>query len=243
MAAYFQILRCDFIFQRELLERIPTSPVSFSDLANNAEQLLTAVERATGVTAANRGDREWLAKRLKSARELKERLRKEKSLGRANVSIQTLYRNFEDVLLPRLEFLTDIAVLRKPQPGRYIYERGEGYGALAALTGEPFDGVNSGYFSVFATVFDRAVRPLVEPTEVVAHLEPAFNVFKSMTGYAPIVECTMFANATAWKSDPWPYVEISVCQEALRQLAIQSPPTVHIVSDRFRKPDTFRLAK
>jgi len=243
MAAYFQILRCDFVFQRELLGRIPVSQVSFSDLAIQAEELLIAVERAIGVTAANRADREWLAKRLKSARELRERVRKDKDQGSGHVSIQTLYRNFEDILLPRLEFLTDVAALRKPQPGRYVYERGDGYAWLAELTRRGSDGITSGYFSAFAKIYNRDVRPLVEPSEVIAHLEQAFDLFKSMSGYAPIVECAMFANAAAWKSDPWSYVEVSACQEALRQSALQNPPRAHIVSDRFRRPETFRLAK
>jgi hypothetical protein len=243
MAAYFQVLRCDFAFQRELFQRIPASPVSFSELALRADELLTAIERAIGVTAANRVDREWLGKRLKSARELKDRVRKEKGQGGSHVATQTLYRTFEDIFLPRLEFLADIAVLRKPQPGRYVYERGEGYAPFSELTRHGLDGVNAGYFSAFAKIHNRLVKPLVEATDVVTHLEPAFDVFKSMTGYAPIVECTVFANASAWKSDPWSYVEVTACQEALRQLAVQSPPRVHIVSDRFRKPETFRLAK
>jgi hypothetical protein len=111
MAAYFQVLRCDFAFQRELFQRIPASPVSFSELALRADELLTAIERAIGVTAANRVDREWLGKRLKSARELKDRVRKEKGQGGSHVATQTLYRTFEDIFLPRLEFLADIAVL------------------------------------------------------------------------------------------------------------------------------------
>jgi hypothetical protein len=244
-AAYFRILTYDFIFQRELVRMIPEAGITFTALCEKLVDLLATIAREIGVSLnqSNRAAQRWLTARLKSAGELNERLADVRWKESPGVAIQTLYRPFEDLLYPRLEFLVDLGALRKPNPGRYEYIPASGLPALLQLLNRPPEHMMGAFFGVIATMHLRAVKRITAPLEVLEHLRPGFSRFKGITGYAPIAEATIYANMKGWDNDPWPVVEIETSHSALRELATVEPPTARVLADRFRRPETFSILK
>jgi hypothetical protein len=110
-----------------------------------------------------------------------------------------------------------------------------------SLTGRGLTALDSSYFQTVASFRHGTAIKVVNRLEVVKYLRPAYDRFKGITGYAPIMESAVYANLSRWDADPWTYLEIADAEAALRELAGQDSAPVRVVSDRFRRPETFRL--
>jgi hypothetical protein len=242
LATYYQILRSDFEFQRQMLRHIPQHlEISFQEVCAHADEILRAVSRATPPSVSNRPERKWLDKRSLAAQKLTKRL-DEAGWSREGkgASIQTLYRPFEDMFLPRLEFLVDVSALEKRDPSAYRYHAGPAFASLMRLVEGSSAILDDTYFESMAIAYGRAHRALTLD-ESIEHLRSAHLRFRNLAGYAPIVESVMYANAMSWERNPWPTLEFSRAFDFLHELARADPPHVRINTDRFRRPATFKI--
>jgi hypothetical protein len=240
----FQLLRCDMIFQRELSQALPHTPVSFTeDLVPLVPGLLRNVALKTPTTVANRDLHGWLRRQIGNADSLALRSYPgQKVTGRSGraVAPQTLLRPLEGMLVPRMELLVDVGVARKPAPERYAYEVTETFKTYKELTDGGQAGLDSNFFAATARINGLRASPLTDPELILDHLRVGASRLKGLTGYAGIVESTLFANVSAM-NNPWLFVELADAQDALRKMAGAANPKVRVIADRFRRPRDFAL--
>jgi hypothetical protein len=227
-----------------LIASLPES-FSFSEVAGRTLTVLTMALKLVPVTPPTRDIRGWLKKQLVAAERLADRLsgsqsdstpRVQAHHGGTQGAIQTLYRPMEDLLLPRLELLVEAGALTKPDRFKYEYASADGLVEMTAALYDP----DTNYFAYWRR-FAREWRQLTEPADVFAHLSQAYERYKPLSGYAPILECVHFANAAAFLAGGcWSYVEIHDAIAAMRSGSATTPPTVRLIADRFRRPYSFR---
>lgn len=239
-AAYFLVLRSDWAFSGAVLRALPEMRFGFrEDILPKATSIIESVLRATPASASNRSARAWLTRQLQSARRLD--VRSLELQPSDSVDTKTLLRPLEDVFLPRLEFMVDVGILTKPDPGRFTYERGPSYEAFSELVAGSQTRLDHSFFTTVARASGRDGTAVEAPDGVAAHLAQSARALKGVTGYAPIHETVTLANLTGWARDPWMYVEIETAEAALRSLATATPVRARLLSDRFGRAHTFSL--
>ena len=239
-AMYFLILRSDWAFSGALLRALPAMRFGFrEDILPKATTIIESVLRAIPASASNRSARAWVTRQLQSARRLD--LRSNELKQSDSVDTKTLLRPLEDVLLPRLEFMVDVGILDKPDPGRFTYVRGPSYDAFSGLVVGSQTMLDHRYFTTVARASGRYGTAVEAPDSVAAHLAQSASALKGVTGYAPIHETVTLANMSGWARDPWMYVEVETAEAALRSLASATPVRARLLSDRFGRAHTFSL--
>ena len=237
--AFFHVLRSDRVFLLALLRLFANSnrERAFSgDLSAEAEQLLRTVEEGTDRTAANREAFRWFDRQKTYARRFARAL--EEPRKKRSVTIQTLYRPMEDLLLPRLEFLVDVGALSKPRPADFSYVLTEKGQQFRQHLGQGWD-IETQYFRQIANLLDIRFTE-ISSDDVLPHLSTAYAELRNAAGYAPIEEAVLLANAKALAETPWNGVELAAARAALADVA-RSSTSVRIVSDRHRRPGAFRI--
>ena len=237
LALGFQLLRCDWVFLRELAKRFPDRAFSFRDeIASDALGILQSIAAAVPPSPANRASSTWLAKQVEHAKRIGQLLRHENAGKR-----QTLFRPLEDTFVPRLELFVDLGILLKPERGRFVYEKAAKFSRFSAMISGSPTTLESEFFAVITELWNRPVDRLEGDLEILDHLRPAAERLKGITGYVGIVEATIYANAMSVRSTSGRVVEVGKATEAVRRLAALERPPVRIIADRFRRPRDFAL--
>jgi len=251
ITAFLPILQNDFLFERNLLGHIPAE-FSFSEICPLMEQTLIALNKDIPTLITTGAVKSWVKKQIEASHKLNERVKTNGwslkqieihspvSGKTGKVSIQTLYRPFEDILLPRLEFLVDIGALSKLEPGHYNYKKTDKYGIVSKFANNKSNNLLDNYFAISAELYDRKTY-IIDKSEFLNHMVAGYKKFRNIAGYAPILETTVYANMTAWEKEPWPIIEVSQSFELLRELASERNLTVRINADRYRRPFTFKI--
>ena len=99
---------------------------------------------------------------------------------------------------------------------------------------------NKGHKSTNYFVNEIESEP-VEGVDVLPHLRDAYELLKNRAGYASITETTLLANGLSYSNEKWPTIEIGMAIDHLTELARNSGE-VRIASDRFRRPEAFRVS-
>lgn len=242
---FYAVLRADFQFLSHLLRHIPVTEFSFQDVARSAERILKELMADIPNTVNTKDDRDWVKKQLASAERLTARLGASERQARSAATIQTLYRPLEDLLLTRLEFLCDIGALAKLGPTRYQYRRTVAFERLREIVDGNPKAVDDSYFDVFGSLFNVTAVPIRDHAAILEHLRAAFLKSRAASGYAPIAETLLRANALSQVDADglWRIAELSSTREALEAGARSSPPSVRITADRLRRPHSFRLVE
>lgn len=257
IGAYYLILNCDYAFQRAVLESTSDEPKSFySGFALDSSDIIRNGSRLLVETPANRSMFGWLRKRQEFAdRLVKWKLREEERRGakssnseqelptvHSTEAEQTLHRPMEDFLLPRLEFLADIGALVKDSPDDFIYRRSLRIGTVLDYLRTSREKALGSYFKGMSELHQRRVS-WVSIAELIDHLHEQWRIMRNIAGYAPVADVVVMANCSRWDRDPWPVVEVPTAFAMLAELARRPEARVRLVSDRFRRPEGFRIVE
>jgi len=254
IGAYYLILNCDYAFQRAVLDSTSDRPKSFySGFAADSSEIIRNGTRLLVQTPANRSMFGWLRKRQEFADRLvkwkkneQERRRAKKNEAEQATAIQpteaeqTLYRPMEDFLLPRLEFLVDVGALQKDSPDDFVYRRAGRIGPLLDSLRVSREGAMGSYFKNMSELHDRRIS-WVSIADVIDHLYEPWKVMRNIGGYAPVADVVVMANCSRWDRDPWPVIEVPTAFEMLAELARRPEAKIRLVSDRYRRPEGFRI--
>jgi hypothetical protein len=244
MAVFVQLLRCDLAFQRELAAVMSDGSMRFTEeLTRAAPQLFRSVMARVPATPGNRDLIGWLEALLGSAQALVARSRPgEKVIGRTGrrVAPQTVLRNLENALLPRMELLVDAGLLSKPFPGDYVYRITASHRFYEDLVNGGVTRFETEFFASWAKIRGCQPELLTDDASILDHLRPAYGRLKGLTGYAGITESIVYANAITM-APIWRLVEFSEALRALRDLAADKEPPVRVIADRFRRARDFAV--
>ncbi|MFC1909691.1 hypothetical protein ACFLXC_00115 [Chloroflexota bacterium] len=250
ITAFLPVIKNDLLFQKNLLTNLPVE-FSFSDVCILMEDILIGLDRNIPNTITTRSIKERIKGQIIASRKLNQKLKgggwsKKKpdktetsKVSGGNVSIQTLYRPFEDMLLPRLEFLVDMGALDKREPWRYNYSKTSKFEIATKFFSSEISFLDR-YFSLCAALFERQTH-IVTKSELIDHLRLGHNAFKNLAGYAPILEATVYANILSWEKAPWPVIEIKDSFKILGEMAREDNSIIRIGPDRQRQPFTFKI--
>lgn len=244
MAVFFQLLRCDLPFQRELASVMAPGEMTFTEeLVRWAPKVFRSVLNSLPSTPGNRELAGWLEGQLESAQALAKRtFAGEKVTGRTGrrVAPQTVLRNLENSLLPRMEFLVDAGILFKPTRENYIYRTLPAHSRYTELVSDGAARIDTAFFARWAALAGVRGTPLTDDEAILEHLRPAFLKLKGLTGYAGIAESVVYANAKTL-GPQWKFVELAEAIRGLRSLASAETPGVRVIADRFRQPRDFTV--
>jgi hypothetical protein len=242
--AFYRVATYDVPLQRRLVDCLSAGTVRFQDLCLRAEQILREVLAADIPNSpATRFTRAWLVREIDNARKLAQKVRLSGWAESGGASVQTMYRPFEDMFLPRLEFMVDAGFVSKPETSRarYIYEPSPKLEQWREILHGGINAIEGSYFTIVAQTQGKGGKRLTDPAAILNHLSVGFAKYRGLTGYAPILESVMYANVATWMLEPWPYVEVADSIDALRALSTSEAPSVRILSDRYRKPQAFTM--
>jgi hypothetical protein len=241
-AVMLGVIRNDFPFQNALASRISVSPFSFRDhVLAVADEVFRDVQKLVPASPANREYTAWLQQQLKKVKDLSARRGSSAAAKVRSVATPTLIRPLEDVFLPRLEFWVDFGLLRKLDPGKYVYNTSPALEFFRTFCRRGPDGWASTFFDLLRTIDGSGGEVIEAPNEVLSHLRPSFQRLRGHTGYASIVDSTVDANLRSRASGQSRFLEVDAAIETLKALAVATPPAVRIISDRFRRPHDFTI--
>jgi len=104
------------------------------------------------------------------------------------VARETLRRPIEDFLLPRLELLTDMGVLKKGNKYSYQYSQGHHWQSLLGFMsqqGAIEQMFTSGFFGYFAPGFGKDADDVMNPESILVAIRPYYEKTANRGGYAP----------------------------------------------------------
>lgn len=242
VVALYRVIVFDLPMQRHLVAILAKGRLTFQELCLQAERILTELMTSDIPNSPGTRDvRRWITKEIANARKLSDYVRKDGGAKGGETTIQTLYRPFEDMFLPRLEFMVDAGLAVKPEAAHYIYDPSPHLEAWKELLAGGAEAMEDSYFSVVARTHAKTSQRLSGATAILKHMSVGFSKYRGITGYAPILEAVMYSNLATWGNEPWSYIEMKDAMETLRALSAADEPSVRILSDRYRRPEAFTL--
>jgi len=136
-----------------------------------------------------------------------------------SVSRETARRVFEDFWIPRLEFLTDLGILRKSRCDSYSYQ------VACQIQGG---------------ITDSLFPDTAPPEDCVEAIRTAYLALKNHLGFAPVRESLVLANMTR-AGVGQPVMLLSVADGWLRQRTRGGAMSVRLVLDRDGRAGSFKI--
>jgi hypothetical protein len=144
-------------------------------------------------------------------------------------------RTREQRITVRLEPFVDLGLLSKPNPVRYEYLFTSAGQAFFENLPEPeklAHFLENSFFSAAAHAHGIPATEKADPAEIVASLFASYNLLRSATGYAPVIEVLLDASLRGLVSEsPW-FIELSTGLEAIREVQRRHPGLLRFNIDR-----------